>query len=423
MLPLGLTVKTVVIISVSSLLVGIGVFADVNMFGLIALALLGSTSAVLIQVTENDLIKQKELQSVEDDEEELSDEAIDRFTKIISRLKRGGIEFKIFNSQIHDITKQSIATLSESFSNLTDHARRQKEMMTQVVSCLSSASIDENDDYRDHVSVEQLAETIDTILYQQIDILKQVSERSAGADKTIENMVSSLDKMFASVSQIRSIADQTNLLALNAAIEAARAGEAGRGFAVVADEVRKLSLDSNRLNDDISTNIQKARQYIEDVQNIVRDITAIDIEGAMQGKVQVDESIEVMSSVNIELQGHLDSLSSLAEVIEGDVMASIECLQSEDIVTQLSGHVDGMLDIDLSAINKLETVLIDYQRNNYNANNQIIKQSDEIDKLLNERSGLLAKSMAAHQQHQNQKHSSQSAAQGGGGGADDVDWL
>lgn len=172
MLPLGLTVKTVVIILVSALLVGIGVFADVNMFGLIALALLGSTSAVLIQVTENDLIKQKELQSVEDDEEELSDEAIDRFTKIISRLKRGGIEFKIFNSQIHDITKQSIATLSESFSNLTDHARRQKEMMTQVVSCLSSASIDENDDDRDHVSVEKLAETIDTILYQQIDILK-----------------------------------------------------------------------------------------------------------------------------------------------------------------------------------------------------------------------------------------------------------
>lgn len=127
---------------------------------------------------------------------------------------------------------------------------------------------------------------------------------------------------------IEEIADQTNLLALNAAIEAARAGEQGRGFAVVADEVRKLAERTTKATKEISDMIKTIQQ------NTNQAVVSME-----EGTHEVEEGIQLANTAGSALKNIIDSSSKVADVVN-QVAASTE--EQSSAAEQVSRNIESV---------------------------------------------------------------------------------
>lgn len=193
--------------------------------------------------------------------------------------------------------------------------------------------------------------------------LKAIQGLSASVEKAgqvIDSLHSQSDEISKVLSVIQSIAEQTNLLALNAAIEAARAGEAGRGFAVVADEVRSLASNTQKATESIRGMIDAlqggARSAVsamqlsrEQAQNSVSHAReagevlnhiAHAVEGIADGNVQISAATEEQTAVANEISENISSLNdSISEVVNGAQQSSIASRDLAQLATGLQVQI------------------------------------------------------------------------------------
>ncbi len=180
---------------------------------------------------------------------------------------------------------------------------------------------------------ERLVEESNTQIGRSMAVTNRVVEAVTGSSATLHELNTAIDQIGQITQVIKEIADQTNLLALNAAIEAARAGEAGRGFAVVADEVRKLAERTTTSTADITGNIgaiqgatheavnrmEQAVREVEEGIGMMRESVA-GLEGITAASQQVSamarqisEASQQQSIASQEVNGSMEHISVLIE--------------------------------------------------------------------------------------------------------------
>ncbi len=211
-----------------------------------------------------------------------------------------------------DAQQQTVASINSSTETLSETVAQISSSASQVSEAAHNAS--------------NLAKSGGNIVQETIQGMRRINESVTLGSSAVDSLGRKSDEIGAIVAVINGIAEQTNLLALNAAIEAARAGEQGRGFAVVADEVRKLAEKTAQATQEISGMIQSVQQETHNA-----------ISTMQSGTEQVRGGVEKATEAGRALQEIVLSVERVSEMIEH--IATGAASQNQ-MVSEVRGHVD-----------------------------------------------------------------------------------
>ncbi|AVM25588.1 methyl-accepting chemotaxis protein [Bacillus pumilus] len=225
-----------------------------------------------------------------------------------------------FEETIHQTISASEQT-SSSIEQVGEASREQSDAVGKVASAIQEVSTgmqntaEHTSNVSGHsISVTEKAEEGAALIQQFVKQMSSIKDSVNEHHSTMANVQAQFTGIQDLLGHIHAIADQTNLLALNAAIEAARAGEHGRGFAVVADEVRKLAEESGQLTDQIGqllANVNKdTERSSQSMTKVERDVA----EGVKVSQLSEQSFHEILESIR-DISMKAEELSATAEQI------------------------------------------------------------------------------------------------------------
>ena len=229
--------------------------------------------------------------------------------------------------------------LLHASEEVADRAAQQSDAASSMAASVEEMAVSIDQVKENATEAHNISEESDTISQQGASVIhnaatemRKISEAVQASSQIVEELGRQSDQITSIVNTIKEIADQTNLLALNAAIEAARAGEQGRGFAVVADEVRKLAERTGLSTTEITDMVAKIQAG---TRNAVSSMQA--------GVEQVGSGVELANRAGDSINLIRDGARRVTEVVNGisesiaeQSMASNEIAQKLETIAQMS---------------------------------------------------------------------------------------
>lgn len=250
-------------------------------------------------------------------------------------------------SQMHQLiggtvsSAESVVRESEGMQNdasrLSVSAQEQSSAVSAIAAAVEQLTVSigvmsDNANEAGSLSSRSATQATDglSVVTTTTETIRKVSDGMADATATMEELAQKVNSITSIVQAIREIADQTNLLALNAAIEAARAGEQGRGFAVVADEVRKLAELTTQSTQKISSIVEGVRQTTGDAVGALSRVKELASDSATQtGKVH--QAVMLMDKSSIEVG---KAVESIVNALREQASASTDISQRVEKIAQ-----------------------------------------------------------------------------------------
>lgn len=231
----------------------------------------------------------------------------------------------------------AVDTLSSSFIGLRGLVDEQSNTILQLIKADSGSDELYSDQMRSFA--ERTGVTLDRFIQSTIDMsagIMEILEQITTINDTVPSVIKALK-------DIDSIAAQTNLLALNAAIEAARAGEHGRGFAVVADEVRSLSNRSAQFSESIQTQISSINDKISSLSERIGVLAAYDVSYVIEAKKDINQALERIIVKAEQDQTTTSGLQSMSVELTKTLDDATRSLQFGDINRQYIEYTIGTI--------------------------------------------------------------------------------